>query len=147
METYKHIAKVMFGAALARPYPNSVTGEWWDGKVHLHSFVELKAAQCSSVHHPLGTIEIKTINVKKEQSCRWIVDYVVPAIVTQQPDGCPGDIQIQHDNATPHIQDNDDEFENVVKFYCLPKNGGWNISLCCLPPNSPNFNNLDLAMF
>jgi hypothetical protein len=46
-----------------------------------------------------------------------------------------------------HIQDNDDEFEHVVEFYHLPENGGWNITLCCQPPNSPDFNILDLAMF
>jgi hypothetical protein len=125
-----HIDKVMFGAALARPRQNPVTGEWWDGKVHLHPFVEYKAAQRNSVRRPAGTIETKTINVNKEQSRRWIVEYVVPAIVAQWPDWCPRDIQIQQDNATPHIQDNDDEFEHVVEFYRLPENGGWNITLC-----------------
>ena len=63
-----HIAEVMFGVALARPHQNPVTGEWWDGKVHLHPIIEFKAAQCISVHHPSGTIETKTINVNKEQS-------------------------------------------------------------------------------
>ena len=78
-----HIATVMFGAALARQHQNPVTGEWWDGKVHLHPFVEFKVAQCNSIRHQAGTIETKTINVNKEQFRRWIVEYVVPAILAQ----------------------------------------------------------------
>ena len=58
----------MFGAALACPRQNPVTGEWWDSKVHLNPFVEFKAAQCNSIRHPAGTIGTKTINVNKEQS-------------------------------------------------------------------------------
>ena len=88
VQNKSHIAKVMFGAALARPRKNPVTGEWWDGKVHLHPFVEFKAEQHSSVHHPAGTIETKTITVNKEQSHRWIFEYVV-AIAAQWPDWCP----------------------------------------------------------
>ena len=78
----------MFGAALARPCQNPVTGEWWDDKVHLHPFVEFKAAQRNSVHRPAGAFETKTINVNKEQSRRLIVEYVVPAIVAQRLDWC-----------------------------------------------------------
>jgi hypothetical protein len=48
-DTHKrHIEKVMFGAAVAWPRQNSETGEWWDGKVHLHPFTKIEVAQRNS---------------------------------------------------------------------------------------------------
>ena len=35
-----HIPKAMCLTAVARPCPNSVTGDWWDGKVGTWFFVE-----------------------------------------------------------------------------------------------------------
>jgi hypothetical protein len=63
-----HINKVIFGAYLACQRKNPVTGEWWDGKVHLHPSVEFKAAQHNSVHHPADTIETKIQSMSTKNS-------------------------------------------------------------------------------
>ncbi len=137
----------MFGVAVAHPRQNPYTGELWDGKIHIHPFVEYKAAQRSSARNPAGTIETKTVSVDKEQSKRWIVDCVIHAAVAQWPDWCPHKIEIQQDNPTPHISNNDADFAAVAEFYGREENGGWDISLYRQPPNSPDMNILDLAMF
>jgi hypothetical protein len=49
----RHIQKVMFGAAVARPRQNPETGEWWDGtKVHLQPFTKIEVAQRNSRNCP-----------------------------------------------------------------------------------------------
>ena len=52
-----------------------------------------------------------------------------------------GEIIIQQDNATCHVNDNDEEFSRVS---C---EGGFDIHLMSQPPNSPDLNVLDLRYF
>ena len=61
----KHIQKVMFGAAVARPRQNPLTGEWWDGKIHLHPFIVKVPAQRASRNRPRGTLITKTVTVNR----------------------------------------------------------------------------------
>ena len=53
--------------------------------------------------------------------------------------GSSNTIFIQQDNAMPHIDANDAEFLKAVGRY------GFDIRLCCRPPNSPDLNVLDLG--
>jgi hypothetical protein len=142
-----HIEKIMFAAAVARPRMNPETGEWWDGKIHLHPFIVWDVAQRNSRNRPRGTLIIRSRSVDKETYRDYICNYAVHAIVAQWPSWCPRNVDIQHDNATPHIKNDDPAFQAVVSFYALPENGGWNIRLFFQPPNSPDFNILDLAWF
>eukprot|EP00956_Cyclotella_meneghiniana_P031532 scaffold83069_cov22-Cyclotella_meneghiniana.AAC.1 len=142
-----HIEKVMFGAAVARPRTNPLTGEVWDGKIHLHPFVEYAYAQRSSVNRPAGTRITKPRSINKEVYREWLCEYVVHAIVAQWPDWCEKRAQIQQDNATPHINPTDERWLEVTNFYRQPENGGWNITLSFQPPNSPDLNICDLAQF
>eukprot|EP00956_Cyclotella_meneghiniana_P000520 scaffold571_cov34-Cyclotella_meneghiniana.AAC.2 len=105
-----HIEKVMFGAAVARPRTNALTGEVWDGKIHLHPFVEYEYAQRSSVNRPAGTRITKPRSINKEVYREWLCEYVVYAIVAQWPDWCERRAQIQQDNATPHIKPTDERW-------------------------------------
>ena len=50
-------------------------------------------------------------------------------------------IFIQQDNAKPHISPTDEEFVSVAQ------SDGFDIRLRCQPPNSPDFNVLDLGFF
>jgi hypothetical protein len=137
----------MFGAAVARPRYNHHTRQWWDGKIHIHPFIKYAVAQRNSRNRPAGTIITKCISVKRDVYRDWICNHVVHAIVAQWPDGWPRDIDIQQDNAKPHIKAWDPFFKAVTDFYRRPENGGWNIKLIFQPPNSPDLNILDLALF
>lgn len=143
----RHIEKVMFGAAVARPRQNSETGEWWDGKVHLHPFTKIEVAQRNSRNRPAGTLITKSVSVDRNAYRRWICDYVIHAIVAQWPDWEPKKVRLQQDNAKPHIFPWDPYLAQIREFYARPENGGWDISLEFQPPNSPDFNICDLAEF
>lgn len=142
-----HIAKVMFGAAVARPRHNPETGEWWHGRVLLSPFVQYEAAQRSSRNRPAGTIITKCVNVNREVYRKWLCDDCVTAAIAQWPDWAPRHIRFQQDNAKPHIPINDPHWLSVQAFYALPENGGWQLELRFQPPNSPDFNILDLGQF
>lgn len=142
-----HIEKIMFGAAVARPRQNPETGEWWDGKIHLHPFIYWDVAQRNSRNRPRGTLIVKSRSVDKVVYRDWLCNYVVHAVVAQWPSWAPKIVDLQQDNATPHIKPDDPAFMAVVAFYALVENGGWTIRLHFQPPNSPDFNILDLAMF
>lgn len=64
-----HIEKIVFTAAVARPRRNPFTGEIWDGKIHLHSFIEYECAVRSSVNRPASTRITKPKSIKKPEYC------------------------------------------------------------------------------
>jgi len=64
-----------------------------------------------------------------------------PAIRKEWPDRANRTVIIQHDNASPHKIENEPEIQEAGNKY------GWNISIKPQPPNSPDFNILDLGMF
>jgi hypothetical protein len=57
----------MFGDTLALLHQNPQTGEWVDSKIHLHPFMEFRAAQQSLVQYPERTIERNSIDIKETQ--------------------------------------------------------------------------------
>ena len=137
----------MFGASVARSRQNLATREWWDGRVHLSSFTRYEAAVRNSRHRPTGTLVTKTVSVDRKVYREWLCYDVVTAAIVQWPDRVPRHIKIQQDNAKPHIPIDNPTWLEVQAFYAQPENGGWQLELCFQPPNSPDLNILDLAMF
>jgi hypothetical protein len=137
------ILKVMFLAAIARPRLVNEGTETWSGKIGLFPLVEKVPAKRSSVNRPAGTLETKPItSVTKEVSRRFLIDKVLPAIKEKWPREYASEtIYIQQDNAPCHVSVNDQEFQAAAS------EGGFDIRLMCQPPNSPDFNVLDLGFF
>jgi hypothetical protein len=71
-----------------------------------------------------------------------LIDKVLPAIRAKWPqEDMDKPIYIQQDNAQSHVSLND-------KLFCeAAKQDGFDIRLVCQPPNSPDFNILDLGFF
>jgi hypothetical protein len=76
----KHIMKVMFLAATARPRYNDAGECMFDGKIDIWPFVEQVPAQRSSRNRPKGTLETKCITVTKKVYLESLILYVLPDI-------------------------------------------------------------------
>jgi hypothetical protein len=86
------------------------------------------------------TKNIDSINNEEHQ--RMMFDNVIPAIMAKWPNGGTGQIIfIQQDNAKPHSSEGDKVVESFSEEL------GWNIQMKRQPPNSPDFNVLDLGFF
>nr|XP_043630523.1 uncharacterized protein LOC122601854 [Erigeron canadensis] len=109
----KFITKVMFLAAVARPRFDASGNEVFSGKIGIFPFTTLEPAKRS----------------------------ILPAIRSKWPRDHTGPIFIQQDNAKPHIDVNDAEFNQEAS------KDGFDIRLCFQPPNSPDLNVLDLGFF
>ena len=117
-------------------------GTWWDGKIGIWPFTEQVAAKRPSVSRGKGTLETKPINVNRIVYKDFMFHKVLPMIRTVWPGGPPQyPIYIQQDNAPAHIAANDPDFLNVASLE------GFNFMIRNQPPNSPDFNVLDLGFF
>ena len=71
-----------------------------------------------------------------------MIEKVIPAIKMKWPDrGMNRTVVIQHDGASAHIGENDQEFNLHAK------HGVWNLCLETQPAKSPDTNVLDLSFF
>ncbi len=107
-------------------------------------------AQYNSRHIPAGTLEWKLLSLTKEVYGGFLFDKVVPSILQLWPwDNRP--IQIQQDNATPHLSPA--EFQTrwlEVKDNLQNTHGGSldrDFELYCQPPKSPDMNMNNLCFF
>lgn len=142
VKSKRFITKVMFMAAVARPRFDPHKKTVFDGKIGLWPFVVQEPAQRSSKNRQKGTLVTKPIEVNRERYVRMIIDNVIPAIKSKWPIGSKSmHITIQQDNAKPHASTNQEEI------LLAGHSDGWNIDLVCQPPNSPDFNVLDLGFF
>jgi hypothetical protein len=81
-------------------------------------------------------------SITKEVYKRYLTKKVIPAIKAQWPRRTRNQIiYIQQDNARPHVCPED---EDII---LAGQTDGWNIRLICQPPNSPDYNVLDLGFF
>ncbi|XP_057771014.1 uncharacterized protein LOC130990797 [Salvia miltiorrhiza] len=137
------IAKVMFLAATARPRFDNDGNEIFDGKIGCWPFVTEQPAQRSSRNRDAGTMEMKAItSIKRETIKAFLIEKVIPAIQEKWPRTEQGEtIFIQQDNARTHIPSDDPDFLAAIS------RSGLDIRLTCQPPNSPDFNILDLGFF
>lgn len=122
-QSKRFITKVMFMAAVARPRYEPHRKTVFNGKIGIWPFVTHEPAKRNSKNRAKGTL-------------------VIPAIKEKWPKGrAHSSIIIQQDNAKPHLAENDAELLAECQ------KGGWDISFRCQPPNSPDFNVLDLGFF
>jgi hypothetical protein len=102
-QSKRHIEKVMFGAAVARPGPDPSDPGYFDGKIGIWDFSETAPAQRSSANRPRGTMVTKPIlKVNREVVKRMIIEKVFPAIRAKWPPSRSKRIDLQMDNARPH---------------------------------------------
>ncbi|KAH9147093.1 hypothetical protein AeRB84_009211 [Aphanomyces euteiches] len=136
------ITKVMFLVAVARPRIDQDSGLAFDGKIGCWPFVVQELALRSSRNRPRGTLETKPIAVTGEVYQRYLTDCVLPAIFAKFPKSAASRrIYIQHDNAGPH------QAIDKSVIVSLANEFGWDVSMRSQPPNSPDFNVLDLGFF
>ncbi|KAF0720022.1 Aste57867_630 [Aphanomyces stellatus] len=88
-----------------------------------------------------GTPVTVPITVTKNVYRHYLVDLVFPAIRKQWPGRRDAPIYVQHDNAWPHVENDDPEV------LAAGAQGGWTIRLSSQPAMSPDFNILDLGFF
>ncbi|KAF0701538.1 Aste57867_8012 [Aphanomyces stellatus] len=135
----KFITKVMFLAAVARPRYDFRLKRIFDGKLGIWPFVQEVAAQRTSKNQKKGTVETKPRNVDARVYFDMMLNNVVPAVQAKFParDFQRG-VLLQQDNASPH---------KIVSLDALKDNGIERIGVSNQPPNSPDFNVLDLGYF
>ncbi|KAH9110592.1 hypothetical protein LEN26_013702 [Aphanomyces euteiches] len=103
----------------------------------------LVEAKRDSVNRLAGTPETKPITVTREVYRSFLLDKVLPAIVEKWPIQ-HAKIILQHDNAKPHMSSSDPALRESFRQYLEL---GWCFDLRPQPPNSPDFNVLDLGFF
>ncbi|KAF0722192.1 hypothetical protein Ae201684P_009006 [Aphanomyces euteiches] len=133
----------MFLSAVARPRFIDDTGAWWDVKIGTWPFVEIFEAKCDSVNRLAGTPETKPITVAREVYRSFLLDKVLPAIVEKWAKQ-HAKIILQHDNVKPHMRSSDPALRESFRQYLVL---GWCFDLRPQPPNSTDFNVLDLGFF
>ncbi|XP_042013473.1 uncharacterized protein LOC121761851 [Salvia splendens] len=138
----RFITKVMFMCAVCRPQFAENGEVIFDGKIGIFPFTTMEPAKRKSKNRPPGTMETKPIHsVNKEVMRACLLHKIIPAIKAKWPDNMSKEIFIQQDNAKPHINHNDAEFQAVAS------TDGFNFHIRCQPPQSPDCNVLDLGYF
>jgi len=140
VQSKRFITKIMFLCAVARPRFDKFGKVLFDGKIGFWGFTEEVEAQRSSKNRPKGTKELKPVNVNQKIYRDMIVQNLLPAIKSKWPArrSC---IYVQQDGAPAHVADTDVEVMVNGNRY------SWDINLHTQPPNSPDFNVLDLGLF
>ncbi|KAF0694080.1 Aste57867_15015 [Aphanomyces stellatus] len=129
----RFIPKVMFLAAVARPWEN------FNGKIGMWPFVNQTPALRSSRNRPAGTLQTTLLNVSAEVYQDYVLNKVIPAIKSRFPSSNKM-VVLQQDNASPHRSITNDVLRAV-------STDGWTFVLGRQPPNSPDLNVLDLGFF
>lgn len=138
----KFIGKVMFLAAVARPRWDHSRNKWFNGRIGIWPFVTKEKALRSSKNRAKGTPATKPITVDKQVYRQFLLEKLIPAIKAKWPRRTASQpIFVQQDNAKPHISPTDEQF------VLAGSSNGFDIRLRCQPPNSPDFNVLDLGFF
>ncbi|GMF36945.1 unnamed protein product [Phytophthora lilii] len=130
------IPKTMFLAAVARP-------RIWDGKLGIWAFTEEYVAQRRSKYRTKGTLCVRNIeSVTRDVYKEYLLTFLIPSIKAKWPaKDRSRPILIQQDNAKPHVSPFDPEIVAAGSV------DGWFIRLIVQPPNSPDYNALDLGLF
>ena len=130
----RHLLKVMFLAAVARPRGD------FDGKIGIWPIVYFKESTRKSKYYDKGEMRPYNLKMNKTTYKHFLLDHLIPALKSKWPNRTDN-IIIQQDNAPPHNIVNDDD----VLMAC--SEGGWNIKILFQPPKSPDLNVLDLGFF
>ena len=81
----RHITKVMFLCAQARPRYDTRRKCWWDGKIGMWPIGSMQPAQRKLVRRPAGTMEWRNDSITKEKYREILLEKVVPAIIEKWP--------------------------------------------------------------
>lgn len=138
-----NIPKLMFLTVTARPRIDRNGFCIFDGMIGCFPLVTYERAKRSSVNRQAGTMEVKPItSITRDVIRTFMIDKVLPAIRAKWPrEDVNKPIYIQQDNAPSHLDHDDPLFREAAK------QEGFDIRLICQPPNSPDFNILDLGFF
>ncbi|GJN24999.1 hypothetical protein PR202_gb12781 [Eleusine coracana subsp. coracana] len=137
-----YIPRLMFLCVSARPwFENGVC--IFDGKIGCFPLVTYEQAKRTSVNRAAGTWEVKPItSITRDVIREFMIDKVLPAIRAKWPrNRMNRPIYIVQDNAPSHVAHDDPLFCEAAKI------DGFDIQIKCQPPNSPDFNILDLGFF
>ncbi|XP_042063220.1 uncharacterized protein LOC121807090 [Salvia splendens] len=142
IKSKRFITKVMFMCVVCRPHIAENGEVIFDGKIGIFPFTTKEPAKRGSKNRPRGTLETKPIqSVNKEVMRECLIQKILPAIKAKWPENISKEIFIQQDNARPHINHNDAEFQAVTN------TEGFKFHIICQPSNSPDCNVLDLGFF
>lgn len=143
VQSKRFITKVMFLTAVARPRWDPHRKTFFDGKIGIWPCIDQVPAQRSSKNRRRGTLVSKPFEVNGEKYSKLITEKVIPAIKEKWPVGSRNmNIVVQHDNAPPHKKVDED-----MLMAAGARSDGFNISFMFQPPNSPDYNVLDLGFF
>jgi len=137
-----YIPRIMFLCVCGRPrFRNGVCV--FDGKIGCFPLVNFEQAIRGSHNRLRGEEVIKPIqSITRDVIRDFMINRVLPAIRAKWPrEDVNKPIFIQQDNAPSHLKVDDPYFCAVAK------QDGFDIRLICQPPNSPDFNILDLGFF
>ncbi|XP_042036579.1 uncharacterized protein LOC121782691 [Salvia splendens] len=141
-ESKRFITKVMFMCAVSRSQFGTDGQTIFDGKIGIFPFTEQVPAKRKSKNRPRGTLDTKPIpSVNKEAMRECLLNQIIPAIKAKWPANASKEIYIQQDNAKPHLNSSDSQFE------ALASSNGFKFHLISQPANSPDANVLDLGFF
>ena len=132
----------MFLVVSARPrFHNGVC--IFDGKIGSFPLVTYEQAKRRSVNREARTWEVKPIaHITRDVIREFMIQRVLPAIREKWPmEDIHKPIYIVQDNAPSHLEVTDPLFCEAAK------QEGFDIRLICQPPNSLDFNILDLGFF
>ncbi|ETV72327.1 hypothetical protein H257_12488 [Aphanomyces astaci] len=137
VKSKRFITKVMFLAAVARPRYDHHAKKEFDGKIGIWPFVEHTLAKRTSKNRARGAPVITPQTVDSGVYQAAILDKATPAIKAKFPrTSQSSEIYIQQDNASPH---------RCVTTALMLSMGIQGISIANQPPNSPDFDVLDLG--
>ncbi|OWY98043.1 LOW QUALITY PROTEIN: hypothetical protein PHMEG_00031292 [Phytophthora megakarya] len=154
----KYIGKVMFVGSGGKTPLRISRNQHFDGKLGIWLIVEQKEAVRTSISRPKGTVINKSVSMTRKLYRKFLIDMVslkselsyqlhisylniIKCLIFILEYVQGSTVFVQQDNAGPHVLENDDEMEEVVKLEV------WNIKMRCQPPRSPDVNMLDLGYF
>ncbi|CAI5709869.1 unnamed protein product [Hyaloperonospora brassicae] len=113
------------------------------GKLDIWSFVERTFAQRTNKSRLVGNVELKPVTaVKRAEYVDMLLENVIPAITAKFPRRSQrGAIYLQQDKARPYVKEDDPLVSEAGRQLRLK------LRAMCQPPNSPEFNVLELGYF
>lgn len=133
----KHVPKIMFLTALARPDP----AHGFDGKIGIWRVQETVVCQRGNRYHRAGEEYLRDCNMDAELY-RHFMKEIFAAIKVKMPWLQGREVIVQQDGASPHTGNG-----NVDYFNRYFQRDGWNFKVITQPAQSPDLNINDLAFF
>ena len=135
------ISKVMFLVAVSQPRKDHGRKVLFDGKLGCWTLTEVSPFSRNIKNRTKGTMVVKEItSVDKTLIKNILIRELLPAIVEKFPKDCK-EINIQLDNSSPHIKDDDVYWRSSVEKSRIK------VKIKHHPSNSPDTNVLDIGYF